>query len=559
MKKFLLAALLAVTVFTSGALAANVEDALTAAPEESVYAVLKLDDTQNLLKWIFSKEHIDTFMPLILASEESNEILGVIEMVSAFAENTPLKSMALLVGVYPEKKSPVPFFKMAFTVKDDAAPFFKKIADGTAEAVDIAKLVMGKDNPMASLAESMIKVEKDDDNILKLDSELFIKAEGDMIVAGLSADDVKASLKALGDEGTRLFSKKARKFAPKDFAWVHADPKVLEVLDDGDDLDLDEMKKYLAKPIDVEYGFMRVPGKFLLSMALNLKEALSKEYLEKSGLNRDIPNVKGGWIDIANAGVKTPLLAFGGFLNISGMKNTEEGREIWKEIAKAAKSTLGLSEEDLTNLLTGALSLVVNDSVSIEGIKVPAAYISQTGVEGMAEKVYGLLEKSPHFHKVQDGILQIDSSVSPVPCFVTRNNETLGVSVAELANVASKPELKPALQELMDTESSAAMWLDFAAMQSWVLNPENGVLTLLEPIARFSGQGEIFDMVKGLLEAKFSVPSMTMRSDSFEIVHTEFQIDEDVKPEEGVMVQLVKICRKLIDLGKTEDKPEENK
>jgi hypothetical protein len=304
---------------------------------------------------------------------------------------------------------------------------------------------------------------------------------------------------------------------------------------------------------------MRVPGKFLLSMALNLKEALSKEYLEKSGLNRDIPNVKGGWIDIANAGVKTPLLAFGGFLNISGMKNTEEGKEIWKEIAKAAKSTLGLSEEDLTNLLTGALSLVVNDSVSIEGIKVPAAYISQTGVEGTAEKVYGLLEKSPHFHKVQDGILQIDSSVSPVPCFVTRNNETLGVSVAELANVASKPELKPALQELMDTESSAAMWLDFAAIQSWVLNPENGVLTLLEPIARFSGQGEVFDMVKDLLEAKFSVPSMTMRSDSFEIVHTEFQIDEDVKPEDGVMVRLVKICRKLIDLGKTEDKSEESK
>ena len=559
MKKFLLAALLAVTVFASGVFAADVEDALTSAPEQSVYMVLKLDDTQNLLKWIFSKEHIDTFMPLILASEESNEILGAVEMISAFAENTPLKSAALLVGVYSEEKSPVPFFKMAFTVKDDAAPFVKKIADGTAEAVDIAKLVMGKDNPMASLAESMIKVEKGEDNILQIDNEVFLKAQDGMIIAGLSADDVKNSLKALEDESGRLFTKKTRRFAPKDFAWIHADPEVAKALDEDNDLDLEEVKKYVAKPLDVEYGFMRVPGNFLLSMATNIKEALTKEYLEKSGLNRDIPNVKGGWLNLANAGTKAPLLAFGGFLNIAGLKATDEGKDIWKELAKAAKNTLNISEDDLTKLLTGALSLAVNDSVSIEGIKVPAVYVSQTSEAGTAEKVFGILEKSPHFHKVSDGVLQIDSSVSPVPCLVTRNGDTLGINLAELANVAKNPELKPALKELTETEASSAVWLDFAAIQSWILAPENGVLTLLEPIARFSGQGEIFDAVKDVLNAKFSVPSMSIHSDSFEVIHTEFQIDEEVKAEDGIMVQLVKAGKKFMDLAKTEDKPEESK
>mgnify|MGYP006873195532 CR=1 FL=1 len=82
-------------------------------------------------------------------------------------------------------------------------------------------------------------------NILQIDNELFVKAQDGMIIAGLSRDDVKTSLKALEDEASRLFSKKTRRFAPKDFAWIHADPKVLGSLDDGDELDLDEVKKML--------------------------------------------------------------------------------------------------------------------------------------------------------------------------------------------------------------------------------------------------------------------------------------------------------------------------
>ena len=557
MKKFLLAALLAVTVFASGVFAADVEDALTAVPDQSVYAVLKLDDTQNLLKWIFSKEHIDTFMPLILASEESNEILGAVEMISAFAENTPLKSAAMLVGVYSEEKSPVPFFKMAFTVKDDAAPFVKKIADGTAEAVDIAKLVMGKDNPMASLAESMIKVEKGEDNILQIDNEVFLKAQDGMIIAGLSADDVKNSLKALEDESGRLFTKKTRRFAPKDFAWIHADPEVAKALDEDNDLDLDEVKKYVAKPLDVEYGFMRVPGKFLLSMATNIKEALTKEALATMGLDRAFPLTKGGNINLL--GAKSPLLALGGLLNIEGIKLTNEGRDAWKEFVKQAKNRFGVSEEDLNKFFAGTFSLVVNDNVTIEGIKLPAIYISQKDTNGAGEKIFESFEKSPHFHKVQDGVLQVDSSLIPAPCFVNKFEDGLGINLAELANISAATTLKPALKELMNTDATSALWLDFAEIQSWILSDENGVLTLLEPLARFSGQGEIFDAVKDVLSAKFSVPSMSIHSDSIEIIHTEFEIDEDVKAEDGLMSKLVKIGKKFLDFEKVESKPEENK
>ena len=555
-KKFLLSVFLCVFVFTASAFAVEVEDALTPCPEESFYAVLKLDDTQNLLKWLFSKEHIDIFMPLILASEESNEILGVVEMLSAFAENTPLKSAALLAGVAGEK-APVPIFKMAFTVKPEAEPFVKKIAEGSAGANDIAKLFLGKDNPIASFAESMIKVENAGDNILKVDNELFIKAQDNMIIAGLSADDVKSSLNALEDSNSRLFANKVRKFAPKDFAWIHLDMKTLDTFDEDDEIDAEEISKYLDKPLDVEFGFMRVPGKFLMSMAANVKDALTKEAFKNAGLDRYSEKFKGG--SIIPVGAKNPIFALGGMLNIEGMKINPDALKVWKEIVKQAKNRFGISEDDLVKLFAGTFSFVLNDNVTAEGVKIPGVYISETGTDGAAEKIFSTLEKSQHFRKVQDGVLQIDSSVSPVSCFITMKDGSLGINFAELANITAKPEIKSALKELLETESISSMWIDFAGIQSWLLAPENGVLILAEPIARFSGQGELFDAVKELLETKLSVPSLSVHSDSIEVAHMEFEIAEDVKAENGFLAKLVKLGRKFFDYGKAEDKTKENK
>ena len=553
MKKFLLVSVF-IFAFAGAVFAANVEDSLTPPSEQSAYIVVNFDDTQALLKWIFSQEHIDTFMPLILASESSNEIIGVIEMISAFAQNTPLKSAAILAGVDDKQ---TPFFKMAFTVKPEAEVFFKKISDGSAEALDIAKLLMGKDNPMAAFAESMIKVEKAEDNILKVDNEIFLKTQGDIIVAGLSVDDVKNSLAALEDEDLRLFSKKVRRFAPRDFAWIHADIKTLKSLDADDALDVEEISKYLKKPMDIEIGFMRVPEKFLLSLAYNFKEAFSKEFFDKSGLKQDYETVKGGNLNLR--GAKSPLLALGGTLNIKGLLMTEEGRDLWKQAVKQAKNRFGISEEDLTKLFEGAFSLVFNDNVTVEGFKVPAVYLSQTGVDGAADKIFETLEKSQHFHKAQDGVLQVDSSLSPVACFVNKNGETLGINFAELENITAETTLKPALKELLDTPSLSSLWVDFAEIQSWINSPENGVLTILEPFARLTGQGAIFDACKEVLNAKLSVPSFAFYADSIEVFHTEFQIDEDVKAEEGLMRKLVKISKNFLSFDKVEDKPEENK
>lgn len=559
-KKLLLAVMLGIFVFTSAAFSLEVEDALTPRTDQAVYVVLRLSDTQNLLKWLFSKENIDTFMPLILASKESNEILGAVEMLSAFAENTPLQSVAFMVGAETAKETPMPFFKAAFTLKPGYEAIYKKVADGSAEAIDIAKLFIGKDNPLASFAESMVKVEKAEDNMLRVDNELFMKAQDNMIIAGMSADDIKSSLNALENEEARLFSKLQRKFAHKDFAWIHLDPKGVDDLDDEDVIDPEDIAKYFVAPLNIEYGFMRVPDKFLMSVAANITEAMSKEYIDKI-LAKDIKPVKGGHMNLDNfGGVKSPLLAFGGFVNIAGIKLYPEGEKVWKEAAKQAKKFLNIEEADLISMLTGPMSLSVNDSVSVEGIKVPAIYISQTGEAGAAEKIFAAFEKaSKYFSKVQDGVLQVDTSIAPVSCLITRKDDTLGINFADLDNISAKPELKPVLKELMDIDSTSALWLDFAGIQSWIVAPENGVLALAEPLAKFSGNGEIFEAFREILESKFSVPSMTIHSDSIEVAHMEFQIDESVKPEEGLLTKLVKLSRQFMPAEKVEDKPEESK
>ena len=555
MKKFLAFMLLiSVMIFSGTAFSAQVEDALTQRPENSVYMVLKLNDTEALLKWIFSRENIDTFMPLILASKNSNEIMGGVEVLSAFAENTPLKNAALLIGVN-DKKVPEPYFQMALTVTPELSPIVKRIADGSASAVDIAKLFLGLDSPLASFAESMIKVEKAGDNILRIDNEIFMKAQDETVILAMSLNDIKSSLNAIENSDLRMFSKHERKFSGKDFIFFHCDPKVAANLNDdkkSDDIDLDDVGKYIDKPLNVEINFERMPDKFIMSMAFNLKEALNKFYSEKTFRNeKNIEKVKGGHLN--PIGKKSPLLMFSGFLDLSLFRDYDsETKKMWNDIVKQLKNRFGLTENDIIEASKGSFSLTVNDNVSVEGIKIPAIYTSMAAKSG---KIFDILAKSPHFHKVQERVLQIDSSVSPISCVVENKSGSLGVHFADLENVSSKPEIKTALNELMNKEAISGLWIDFDEIRNWIVSPENGVLIMLEPLARFTGNGEIFDDVRDLLSAEFSVPSISFWADSQEITHTQFNLAE-INSSNGFLRKIVNLSRKYMNKTKTEEKKE---
>lgn len=544
-KRFM-AALILVLVFTGSAFSAQPEDALTERPDESVYAVLKLDDTSALLKWIFSEENINTFMPLILASKNSNEIIGGIEMIRAIVQNTPLKSVALIAGMTRrDAKSAAPFFQMAFTVSPELNSVVRNISKGRAEAKDIAKLILGTNNPLLSFAETMIKVERADDNIFRVDNAVFVKAVDDLIILGLSEADVKASVNALEDDSTRLSSIVSRRFNTKDFSLLHMDMKIIEALDEDGELKDLNIRDLFVKPLNIELGFDKQANRFINSIHCNLKEAMTKKYTDRF---IDMKAVKGGYIDLRNSGGSSvPLLAFGGIVNLKGALDAPEAKPIVDFLQKSLeqlRKRFGVEPDDVFALFNGSFSLVVNGSVMFESFKIPALYISQTGAKGAASRIYTALMRSRHFHEVHKGILQVDSSLSPVSCIIGNAGNTLGIAFAELASFSDRPASEGAFGELMKTEAISSFWIDFAGIQSWINDDSNGIFAALSPIASFMGYGKILESVRDVLNADFSVTSMSLYAEDVETQHYVFEL-KDVRAEDGLFSKLIKLYREF--------------
>ncbi|MBQ6001345.1 MAG: hypothetical protein IJL18_00655 [Synergistaceae bacterium] len=517
------------------------ENTFIARQDDSVYFVLKLDDTASFLKWIASEENINLFMPLILKSEDSSDIIGGIEFFRAFAEKTPLKSAAIIVGMPNPDSKKQPFFQMAFTVDASMAETVRKISDGTAEDSDFAKLILGNDNPIAAIAQTMIKAEKLKDGGYRIDNEVFLKAEGDMLILAMNAEELEAALAARKGEG-RLFGHVKRQFTEKDFMLIHVDYATLDKLDTDKNLDDADgiVNEFFDKPLNFELAFESLPEKFVLSFAVNLVEAVKKEYAAK--MKTPVTPVKGSYISLS--GTKNPLLALGGHLTLSVLKDSKETKKDWDEFARQLRVRFGISEEDTASFFDGAFSLTVNDSVTFEGFKIPAIYISQKGLKGAAGKIFEKLTKSPHFQKVQEGILQLDSSLSPISCLIQNKGETLGINFAELASLNGTPTVKPVLQSLLDAEGISALWIDFDEIRAWLTDAENGVMAMAIPMAKFAGYGEIADAVNEILTAEFSVPSFSFRAENVGKFRFEFA-NVKINAENGIIARAIKIYQKF--------------
>lgn len=521
------------------------ENALITRPEDAVYFVLKLDDTGAFLKWLASEENVDVFMPLIMKSKDASDIIAGIELFRAFANMTPIKSAAIIAGACnPDTKQPQ-FFQMIFTVDDALSSVVKKVSDGTAEDADFAKLILGNDNPITAIAQTMIKAEKLNDGSYRIDNELFLKADGDMIVIALSADELNASLNALNSGERRLFSTVKRRFSDKDFVFVHADYNTLDKLDT--DKSFDSADQFITtlfdKPMNFELGFTSKPDKFAVSVRIGMIEAMKREYSEQAiKSSQRNKAVKGSNMTIS--GAKSPLAAFSGYLTLSAMKDSKETADLWKELARQLRVRFGISEEDLAAFSDGAFSISVNDTVTYEGMKIPALYISQTGAKGSAGRIFSLLTKSPHFKKAQEGILQLDPSISPVSCLVQNKGETLGINFAELSSLNATPEIKPALRDLLNGTGMLALWIDFASIRDWITDDENGVFAMALPMAKIFGYSDIVEAVQDVLTAEFSVPSFSLRAEDVETYRLEFA-NVKVDSRNGLFARLVKVYQKF--------------
>lgn len=545
-KKFLALILLVLAISTGTLYAAQPEDALSSQPDDSIYCVLKLGDTAKFLQWVLSDEKVNLVMPLILRSKESNGLMMGVEILTGIVKNMPLKSTAIVVGINKsDVKLRTPFFQMAFSVNPNLLGVLHTIAQGTAKASDIAKLVLGTNPMLSAFADSMLKVESAGNNSYRINNTVYLKADEDegLVVVSTSREGLDSALKALNDSDARLFTGKARKFTSDDFAFIHMDYQTAAELDQ-DDLELKKTAKYFDKPLEVEFAFKTLVNKFLVSTGINLREALKKRYADT--ISSFSNKVKGGNIDIKHTGgKKTPLAAFGTYLDAKSMNESTELKAIWNRIIREGKRRFGLSSGDISDVVSGPFSAVVNDGVNFESFRIPALYISMTGKPGAAQKIYSQLASSQHFAKVQDRVLQIDSSLSPISCLVVDNGDTLGIDFAELTSLADTPELDEPFAELMEREAESAVWVNFAGIRDWLLDDNNRVFTTITPMASFMGYGSYVQAARDVLEAEFSVPSMSIWLEEPGVFQTEFAV-KDINPANGIFARLIKIYREFL-------------
>ena len=201
---------------------------------------------------------------------------------------------------------------------------------------------------------------------------------------------------------------------------------------------------------------------------------------------------------------------------------------------------MGITEEEILSLITGPFSFIVNDSINIESFKIPALYMSFAGQEGAAAKIFEKLSASKFFSRIQEKVLQLDSSISPVSFLVVNNEGCINFNFADLTSLNDKPQPSEKFAELMNQTGISALWIDFEGIQKWIA--DNNVMAILAPMAKMFGYGKVAEDVSSILSAKFSVPSFAIWCESEEMVHFIFNI-ADVAPEDGVLVRVIKICK----------------
>ena len=544
-RKILAFTVLGVMLCSGIAGAVQTEDALSTRTDDSVYLVLNLEDTSAFLQWLFSQENIKLFMPLIASSDAGAGGVMAAEMVSTLVSQTPLRSAAVVTGITKEGvKSNKPFMQGAFTFSPEVSETVKKLADGQAEALDVAKLILG-DQLAASFAETMIKLQPEKNGIYRLNNELFIKASGDVVVLGTSMNEVRLALKAMGNEESRLFTRTPRRFTERDFALIHMDFDTMAEIKSNEQLEDVNIHEIFAKPLEAEFAFKTLEDRFIISTSLNLIDALTPKYFDMyMKQSADILLTQGGNIDITNAGGHTqPILAVGTTLDFSTFKDDKTWKPIINGMVRRLKRHFGITEDEITALVSGPLSVIVNDSVTYESLKVPAVYISQTGQAGASAKIFERLGNSKHFTRVSgeqhEGLLQMDTSLSPISCLVSDRNGTLLVDFAELSSLAGSPDIRPMFAELLGRESIASIWLDFASLQAWINDENNGLMAFAGPMAVFAGFGKQFQAFREVLKAELSVPSLSIWTEKPAIFHMSFE-NRKIDPENGLIAKIIK-------------------
>ena len=521
---------------SSLAFAYQPEEALIPRPEKSVYSVLRLDNLGNFLRYLGSEKNVKLFAPLAGMGEDEAAI------ITMSLAAVPAESTALVFGVDEHE---APFVQLVVKMPESLQGKLDLVAKGEAKAEDVAALLLGEQSPVAPMGAVVLEVKKTDDGLLNISDALNVSAKGDLLIAALSAEDVKAALKALDDEDARL--KIERMFSAKDFMLTHVDADVLEKITPAEEAgvskeELAEAKKVLDGPFKTETAFESLADRFRISFGADMT-ALNDKFE-----NPKAKAVEGGYINLM--GDRAPLLALGSVLYGESIKNYPGFKDIWAQAVDTLKN-FNISEESFINFLTGPVALTIGNSlVSLEGMKVPAVFITKEGQNGAAKEFAAAIAKQsdklliPVEAAGWDSLTQLDSNTSPVSALLGVKGDMLYAGIADKDSLSEKPKLSGQLAEIMAKDSLGSFFMDFKGLQDYLKDNNANAMAMIETFAPMvlNDKGEaVMAAVMDVLNAKLSVPSVGLYAPSYGTCIMDFMTEEVENVEDTLSAKLIKL------------------
>lgn len=534
-------------LWVSAAWGAVPQEALSKRSPKAIYMALSIDDLGGLVRYVLSSENIDLFAPLM-----DEKTLEGARMISAVVSKMPVGTAALAAGT---DENLVPFLQLALALPAELQPKLDLVESGQAKAEDIVSLLLGDGGLVfAPILESELR--KGDQGFYSLkDGSVVFTARSGLLLMGLSAGDLEASLKALADREERLPLN--RRLEARNLSLLHLDfATMLHIAESRkdeasekpfDEIDANVLGAYFKAPLEIEYGYEKTPEHFLVSVAANVEEAFSSAYLERLA---EIEPEAGGALFLTGTG--RPLFALGSKWSFksSDLAVYPEVANLWKE-GIGLLAQYGISEAEVENLLSGSVSLVCGGSASVMGGKSPGAYLALTGREGAAASIFKKIVGNEDFSsalptvpvemKDWEAVLQVDPALLPLPVLLGVKGETLFLGIQDAASLNAAPELSAELRSLLEKSSMSTSFFDFKAIGAAlnnILNDEKSPLPGLLP-------SETLPLLKGVLGAELSVPFVGIWAPRSDRAFAEGLLVE-VPAGKGLMAEIVKVAASLL-------------
>ena len=526
-----------ILVLSTTALALSPQDSLSARPANSMYMVLSINDLNGFLKEAFSPANTELLAALL--EEEQAQILG---LVTSFTAQIPAKTITIAAGITADMQ---PFVQAAVLMPESARDKLKSMADGSASGADIATLLLGDAALMFSEAFTPEIQKGASGTYYNLGGQAMFAAKDDLLLIASSPAELEASLAALEKKDNRLAFK--RRFDSPNYFLGHFDyaslATMLEAVGEnvlGNPANLATLYK---APLDVEIALSEKTGDYLLSSAANVLEALTDAERFK-----DRKPEKGAGLFMGGGGRLLFAIASQLAFKIEDLKMYPEAMAVWDQFEAGLKE-FDISVSELEALLDGSMSMALGSEAAFMGMKVPGGYISITGRDGTAGKIFDkllknqLVTESLPLTQLEiegwDTLYTVNQEMIPLPILFGVQKETLFIGFMDINALDKKPETSPEVAKMLDNPLIGVAFIDVDSIWNR-LRQENADPNSILSMA--PGVAEMKAIIDEILGADVSVPLIKLWSPEIETAFMEISV-VDVPAEKRLLPIIIKLSK----------------